>query len=103
MQRNFHSTIDPELRPKENRSTGPTDASSASYGQTVVGRKGAEVCGPTGRSRHLTLTEAGSEASVPIAPEGLMILGPWVLELTAFAVLQGMLGPEYRQNGDRLR
>ncbi|NLE43992.1 MAG: hypothetical protein GX620_04675 [Chloroflexi bacterium] len=101
MKKNFYHQIDPALRPPESHITGPTNENIGNYGQMIADLGGADVCyGGIGWSGHLAFIEPGSEAYPPIELEEWKQLGPRIVELTPFTVLQGVLGPEFGASGD---
>jgi hypothetical protein len=101
MKQNFYARIDPDLRPPEEQITGPTDENFDHYGELIAGLGGADVCyGGIGWSGHLAFIEPGSEAYPDIPFDEWRELGPRIVTLTPFTVLQGVLGPEFGQSGD---
>jgi glucosamine-6-phosphate deaminase len=101
MKKNFYSKIDPELRPPEEQIMGPSNENFADYGKMIAGLGGADICfGGIGWSGHLAFIEPGSEAYAPLPWDEWKELGPKIVELTPFTVLQGVLGPEFGQSGD---
>ncbi len=101
MKKNFYSKLDPQLRPPESQVQGPTNKNFPDYGKMIAGLGGADVCyGGIGWSGHLAFIEPGSDAYPPMPFEEWKKLGPRIVELTPFTVLQGVLGPEFGQSGD---
>ena len=101
MKKNFYSKLDEDLRPPENQITGPTNENFEYYGKMIEDLGGADVCyGGIGWSGHLAFIEPGSDAFPPIDLEEWKKIGPQIVELTPFTVLQGVLGPEFGQSGD---
>jgi glucosamine-6-phosphate deaminase len=101
MKKNFYAKIDPRLRPSEDQIVGPTNENLASYGKMIADLGGADVCyGGIGWSGHLAFIEPGSEAFPAVDLQEWKTLGPRIVELTPFTVLQGVLGPEFGQSGD---
>jgi len=59
------------------------------------------VCfGGIGWSGHVAYIEPGSEAFAPCPMEEWVKIGPRIVELTPFSILQNCLGPEFGQSGD---
>ena len=62
---------------------------------------GADVCyGGIGWSGHIAYIEPGSEAFAARSLEEWKKIGPRIVELTPFSILQNCLGPEFGQSGD---
>jgi len=101
MKNNFFRRIDRELRPPESQIMGLTNANLRDYGKMIADLGGADVCyGGIGWSGHLAFIEPGSEAYPPMDLNEWKMLGPRIVELTPFTILQGVLGPEFGQSGD---
>jgi len=101
MKVNFYGKLDPALRPPENQIQGPTDENFGDYGKMIADLGGADVCfGGIGWSGHVAYIEPGSEAFAPCPMEEWVKIGPRVVELTPFSILQNSLGPEFGQSGD---
>ena len=101
MKKNFYSKLDPDLRPPEEQITGPSNENFTDYGDMTADLGGADVCfGSIGWSGHLAFIEPGSDAYPPMEWDQWKELGPRIVELTPFTVLQGVLGPEFGQSGD---
>jgi glucosamine-6-phosphate deaminase len=101
MKVNFYGKLDPALRPPEHQIQGPTDENFADYGKMIADLGGADVCfGGIGWSGHVAYIEPGSEAFAPLPMEEWVKIGPRVVELTPFSILQNSLGPEFGQSGD---
>jgi hypothetical protein len=101
MKVNFFAKLDPKLRPVESQIQGPTDANFKDYGKMIADLGGADVCfGGIGWSGHVAYIEPGSEAFPPLPMEEWVKIGPRIVELTPFSVLQNCLGPEFEQSGD---
>ncbi len=101
MKKNFFQKLDPDLRPPESQFQGPTNANFKDYGKMIDDLGGADVCyGGIGWSGHIAYIEPGSEAfAAPNLAEWKKI-GPRIVELTPFSILQNCLGPEFGQSGD---
>jgi hypothetical protein len=101
MKRNFYGQLDPDLRPPESQIQGPTSSNFKHYGKMIDDLGGADVCyGGIGWSGHIAFIEPGSKAfSAPNLEEWEKI-GPRIVELTPFSILQCSLGPEFGQSGD---
>jgi glucosamine-6-phosphate deaminase len=101
MKNNFYAKVDPELRPPESQIVGPTNGNLAHYGRMIEDVGGADVCyGAIGWSGHLAYIEPGSEAFAPRPMEEWIKLGPAIVELTPFSILQNSLDPEWGRSGD---
>ena len=101
MKKNFYAKLDPKLRPPENQIQGPTNDNFKDYDKMIADLGGADVCyGGIGWSGHVAFIEPGSDAYPPMPFEEWRKLGPRIVELTPFSVLQGVLGPEFGQSGD---
>jgi glucosamine-6-phosphate deaminase len=101
MKVNFYGKIDPALRPPERQVQGPTDENFRDYGKMIADLGGADVCfGGIGWSGHVAYIEPGSEAFAPCPMEEWVKIGPRIVELTPFSILQNSLGPEFGQSGD---
>jgi glucosamine-6-phosphate deaminase len=101
MKANFYAKLDERLRPEENQIVGPTDDNFATYGRMIEDLGGADVCyGGIGWSGHLAFIEPGSEAFPAVDLEEWKRIGPQIVDLSPFTVLQCSLGPEFGQSGD---
>lgn len=101
MKVNFYGKLLPELRPPESQIQGPTDENFPAYGRMIADLGGADVVyGGIGWSGHVAYIEPGSEAFAPCPMEEWVKIGPRIVELTPFSILQNCLGPEFGQSGD---
>ena len=101
MKKNFYAQMDKDLRPPEDHIQGPTDANFADYGKMIEDAGGADVCyGGIGWSGHVAYIDPGSEAFAPAPMDEWLQIGPRIVELTPFSILQCSLGPEFGQSGD---
>lgn len=101
MKRNFYAKLDPKLRPPEGQIQGPTQANFKDYGKMIADLGGADVCyGGIGWSGHIAYIEPGSEAFAAPNLDEWKKLGPRIVRLTPFSILQNCLGPEFGQSGD---
>lgn len=101
MKTNFYAKLDPSLRPPENHFQGPTNANFRDYGKMIDDMGGADVCyGGIGWSGHIAYIEPGSKAFAAPSLEEWVKIGPRIVELTPFSILQNCLGPEFGQSGD---
>ncbi len=101
MKQNFYGKLDPQLRPPESQIQGPTNANFKDYGRMIADLGGADVVyGGIGWSGHVAYIEPGSEAFAPRPMEEWVKIGPRIVELTPFSILQNCLGPEFGQSGD---
>jgi glucosamine-6-phosphate deaminase len=101
MKKNFYGKVDVKFRPPEHQIVGPTDANFSSYGEMIEDLGGADVCyGGIGWSGHLAFIEPGSEAFPAVDLKAWQGIGPQIVELSPFTVLQCSLGPEFGQSGD---
>ena len=101
MKRNFYAKLDPNLRPPESQIQGPTNSNFKDYGKMIADLGGADVCyGGIGWSGHIAYIEPGSAAYAASSLEEWKKIGPRIVELTPFSILQNCLGPEFGQSGD---
>ncbi len=101
MKVNFYAKLLPELRPPESQIQGPTNENFPEYGRMIADLGGADVVyGGIGWSGHVAYIEPGSEAYAPRPMDEWVKLGPRIVELTPFSILQNSLGPEFGQSGD---
>ena len=101
MKKNFYAKLDPDLRPPEKQIQGPSNANFKDYGKMIADLGGADVCyGGIGWSGHIAYIEPGSEAFAAPSLEEWKKIGPRIVELTPFSILQNCLGPEFGQSGD---
>ncbi|MBM4457559.1 MAG: hypothetical protein FJ011_07335 [Chloroflexi bacterium] len=101
MKVNFYGKLDPALRPPESHFQGPTDANFRDYGKMIADMGGADVCyGGIGWSGHVAYIEPGSVAFPPMPMQEWVKIGPRIVKLTPFSILQNCLGPEFGQSGD---
>ena len=102
MRKNYYSKLDPPaLRPPEDQILGPTNANFGHYGKTIDDLGGADVCyGGIGWSGHIAYIEPGSAAFAAPNLEEWKKIGPRIVELTPFSILQNCLGSEFGQSGD---
>lgn len=101
MKVNFYAKLDPKLRPPEDHFQGPTNANFKDYGKMIADLGGADVCyGGIGWSGHVAYIEPGSEAFPPMPMEEWVKIGPRIVRLTPFSILQNCLGPEFGMSGD---
>jgi len=101
MKKNFYAKLDADLRPPEKQIQGPTNANFKDYGKMIDDMGGADVCyGGIGWSGHIAYIEPGSEAFAAPSLEEWLKIGPRIVELTPFSILQNCLGPEFGQSGD---
>jgi 6-phosphogluconolactonase/glucosamine-6-phosphate isomerase/deaminase len=101
MKKNFYAKLAPELRPPEKQIQGPSDANFRDYGKMIADLGGADVCyGGIGWSGHIAYIEPGSEAFAASSLEEWKKIGPRIVELTPFSILQNCLDPEFGQSGD---
>jgi 6-phosphogluconolactonase/glucosamine-6-phosphate isomerase/deaminase len=101
MKKNFYAKLEPRLRPPEEQVQGPTNGNFKDYGKMIEDLGGADVCyGGIGWSGHIAYIEPGSEAYAAESLEEWKKLGPRIVELTPFSILQNCLGPWFGQSGD---
>jgi 6-phosphogluconolactonase/glucosamine-6-phosphate isomerase/deaminase len=101
MKKNFYAKLDPALRPPEAQIQGPTNANFQDYGKMIADLGGADVCyGGIGWSGHIAYIEPGSEAFAASSLEEWKKIGPRIVQLTPFSILQNSLGPEFGRSGD---
>jgi len=101
MKLNFYGKLLPELRPPESQIQGPTNENFPAYGKMIADLGGADVVyGGIGWSGHVAYIEPGSEAFAPCLMDEWVKIGPRIVELTPFSILQNCLGPEFGQSGD---
>ena len=101
MKVNFYKKLRPELRPLESQIQGPTNGNFSSYGKMIADLGGADVVyGGIGWSGHVAYIEPGSQAYAPCAMEEWIKLGPRLVELTPFSILQNCLGAAFGESGD---
>ena len=101
MKKNFYAKLEASLRPPEKQIQGPTNANFQDYGKMIEDLGGADVCyGGIGWSGHIAYIEPGSEAYAAESLEEWKKLGPRIVKLTPFSILQNSLGPEFGQSGD---
>lgn len=101
MKRNFYAKLSPELRPPEDQILGPTNENFQTYGKMIDDMGGADVCyGGIGWSGHIAFIEPGAEPFRATSLEEWKKIGPRLVELTPFSILQCSLGPEFGQSGD---
>jgi len=101
MKKNFYAKLDANLRPPEKQIQGPTNSNFQDYGKMIDDLGGADVCyGGIGWSGHIAYIEPGSEAFAAPSLEEWKKIGPRIVELTPFSILQNCLGPEFGQSGD---
>jgi 6-phosphogluconolactonase/glucosamine-6-phosphate isomerase/deaminase len=101
MKKNFYAKLDPDLRPPEKQIQGPTNSNFKDYGKMIDDLGGADVCyGGIGWSGHIAYIEPASEAFAAPTLEEWVKIGPRIVELTPFSILQNCLGPEFGQSGD---
>ena len=101
MKKNFYAKLDPDLRPPEKQIQGPSNANFKDYGKMIADLGGADVCyGGIGWSGHIAYIEPGSAAFAAPSLEEWKKIGPRIVELTPFSILQNCLGPEFGQSGD---
>jgi glucosamine-6-phosphate deaminase len=101
MKRNFYGKLHPHLRPPEQQIQGPTNANFEDYGKMIDDLGGADVCyGGIGWSGHIAYIEPGSKAYAAENLEEWKKLGPRIVELTPFSILQNCLAAEFGQSGD---
>ena len=101
MKRNFYAKLDPDLRPPESQVVGPTNANFAHYGKMIEDLGGADVCyGGIGWSGHVAYIEPGSDAFPPLPMDEWIKIGPRVVTLTPFTILQNCLLEDTGISGD---
>jgi 6-phosphogluconolactonase/glucosamine-6-phosphate isomerase/deaminase len=101
MKKNFYAKLESSLRPPEKQIQGPTNANFRDYGTMIEDLGGADVCyGGIGWSGHIAYIEPGPEAFASQTLEEWKKIGPRIVELTPFSILQNSLGPEFGQSGD---
>jgi hypothetical protein len=101
MKKNFYAKLDPALRPPEDHFQGPSNENFKNYGKMIADMGGADVIyGGIGWSGHVAYIEPGSEAFAPCPMEEWVKIGPRIVELTPFSILQNSLGAEFGASGD---
>lgn len=101
MKKNFYSKINPVLRPPESQMIGPTDKNFKDYEKMIEDMGGADFChGAVGWSGHLAFIEPGAKEFAADSLEEWKKLGPKIVTLSPFTILQCSLDPEFGKSGD---
>jgi hypothetical protein len=87
--------------PPEKQIQGPSNANFTDYGKLIDNLGGADICyGGIGWSGHIAYIEPGSGTFAASSLEEGKKIGPRIVKLTPFSILQNCLGPEFGQSGD---
>lgn len=102
MIQNFYNRVDKDLRPPINHINSPTDKNINDYGKMIEDLGGADVCyGGMGWNGHLAFIEPDfciEEHNGDV--EEWKKIGPRIVDLSSFTILQESLSSEFGSSGD---